>query len=68
MHAGGLTGKEFREFGTGVGNPPSKSDIKMMKPVDRYMKLKRKAIDLLLTGDVERYLRALRLMSRLTVR
>ncbi len=40
----------------------------MMQPIDRYTKLKRKAIDFMLTGNVEQYMRTLRLISRIAVR
>ena len=39
----------------------------MMHQIQRYLRLKREATRLMLQGDVERYMRALRLMSRLTV-
>lgn len=40
----------------------------MMHHMERYMKLKRQAMQLMLTGNVEQYMRALRLMSRISVR
>ncbi len=40
----------------------------MMHQIDRYLKLKRQAMHFMLNGDVEQYMRALRLMSRLAMR
>jgi hypothetical protein len=40
----------------------------MMNSMERYRKIKRQAMQLMLIGDVERYMRALRLMSRLAMR
>ncbi len=40
----------------------------MMHQMDRYLKLKRQAMQLMLTGNVEKYMQALRLMSRLSIR
>lgn len=53
-------------FGTAVGSYPSGTNTS--ENMNRYMKLKNAAKALLLAGDVDRYLQALRLMHGLKAR
>jgi hypothetical protein len=59
-----------RGSGTALENrlPSPTQHTTMTNSMERYRKIKRQAMQLMLIGDVERYMRALRLMSRLAMR
>jgi hypothetical protein len=46
----------------------TKGPTAMIQHIDRFQKLKRQAMQLMLTGQVDQYMKALRIMSRIAVR